>query len=508
MNGKKPLTAVFLACSACVFFFPFRSQGAWIESLGQSARASAMGNAYIAVADDLSAVWYNPAGLTQLIGGKKVDHVFGVAVNTVRTTIDEPLASPRSGSSHYDGTLESLIPILHFNFGLEIGERIYLAPFPFYVTHVGGTKFPETIGDARFSGYFDAFFFMNWMPTIAYRLHEKVSVGVGLHVNAFNQIKAQQKLGDGYLLGGVSALFPGTAPENFTGNPILSALFLDGQDDGKLLIRTDSEFPTGIRPINDVDINFKDLGFGIGVLFEPTDWLRIGTNYRSEMAVHTEGEMALLVNPSDPLVAFTQSGILFPPVQSDTERFDLVFRLPTQLGFGIAIEPLPWLLWSVDYTWTDWGRSRRQDELFIRGDGLGPPHVTKFVVPRHWKSVHSVRTGAEVRLSPRLSLQGGFWYDPSPVPDRYYSVTSGMNDYFIYSFGAGYRGLLDGRLDVNTFFLYLASSTRRIAVGESQILGGVSKFANPLIGVSPNRDFSMEVDGDVITWGVDFTMHF
>jgi hypothetical protein len=43
--------------------------GAWL-SLGGGARAAAMGNAFAAVADDASAVFFNPAGLDQVPGGR------------------------------------------------------------------------------------------------------------------------------------------------------------------------------------------------------------------------------------------------------------------------------------------------------------------------------------------------------------------------------------------------------------------------------------------------------
>ena len=492
---------------AAAFLVPRPAQAAWIESLGLSARAAAMGNAYIAVADDLSAVWYNPAGLTQLIGGKRFDSFLGASFNTLVMNVREPVSSPTTGATDYSSDIVSNIPFIRSALGLEATDWCYIAPLPLYVTFGGGAQFSETEGDTRFTGYNVAEIFIDWMPSVAVKVHKKVSLGLSVNVNAFNQIKDQTKLGDGYLLGGASALIPGTTPEELTGNPLLAALFLDGQDDGKLLIRTDGEFPTGIKPVNDVDINFRDVGFGVGILAEPLDWLRIGVKYRSEMRVHTEGTIALEVNPNDPLVLLSQGGGPLPPITDDTERFEFVFALPRQVGVGIAVQATRWLLWSVDYTWTNWAHAQQSDNLFVLGDGLGPSHVKKFYLPQFYEDVNSVRTGVEVQLTPALAVQGGFWYDPSPITSEYWDAGAGFQDYFIYSTGIGYRGLFDGRLDINGSFQYLATNERTIGVGEGKNAGGSKFYVDPSQGDSSNRDFSLVIDGHVLVWGLDFTFH-
>jgi len=492
------LVGWFLLCAT-------QSEAAWIESLGQGSRATAMGNAYIGVADDLSAVWYNPAGLTQLIGGKKTTQMVGSSFNTLGITVDEPVSSPTTYGAHYSARLPSNIPFLRTSVGFQLADWCYLAPLPTLITFAGYSEFSETKGDIRFNGYVVSTLNMDWIPSIAFKLHDRISAGFGLNVNMFNQFKQQNILGDGYLLGAASELLPNTTPEQ-----IIAALgplgFKDGYDDGKLLVRTDEEFPTGIKPVNDLDINFRDVGFNVGILTRPFDWFRIGVKYRSENRIHVEGDISLVVNPYDPLVQLLKNTPL--AVADDTKRFDLVFVTPQQVGFGIAFQPIKRLLWSVDYTWTDWHHARKSDDLFVRGGGLGPTHVEKFIVPRHWKSVHSVRTGLELRLAPQLFVQGGFWYDPSPCPNEQWDMASGLNDYFIYSVGAGYKGAFNGLLDINTHLQYLTTNTRRIDVGEGKHLGGTKSYGDPLLGGVPNNDFSVEVDGQVVSWGLDFTFHF
>ena len=71
---------------------PARAQ---VGSLGIGSRAIAMGNAFTGVADDLSATYYNPAGLTQLIDGGAVASV-GLSFNLVDMRYSQPVVDERS----------------------------------------------------------------------------------------------------------------------------------------------------------------------------------------------------------------------------------------------------------------------------------------------------------------------------------------------------------------------------------------------------------------------------
>jgi len=228
------------------------------------------------------------------------------------------------------------------------------------------------------------------------------------------------------------------------------------------------------------------------------------------MKVDVEGTIDLVLNPYDPLVRLTQGplGDLLPRVASDSERFETTMTLPQQVSLGVALQPTDRLLVAFDYLWTDWGNARVRDEIFVKGDGLGAAHIRQINAIRNWDSVHAVRTGLELLvLQPWLHLRAGFTYDPTPVPDAYWDVGSGFGDYFIYSAGLGVSDLFKGRLEINAYFQYLMSGGRSIAVGESQNLGGTKFFREPTAGIRPNTDFAMDVDGEVIAYGLCFSLH-
>ncbi len=162
MHRSLCLLVVYLGLSAPVL------AGGWNNTL-MGSRAVAMGAAFIAVADDPSAVYYNPAGLPFL------EQRFSLSLNgfSVRP------------SHHYTGpqgnTLESRhdIAFPQVFFAYRSSERLTLA-FGFYVPYAGGgvdweTNQPQTLvksslGIAAFT------------PALAYRISDKVSVGAYLNL--------------------------------------------------------------------------------------------------------------------------------------------------------------------------------------------------------------------------------------------------------------------------------------------------------------------------------------
>ncbi len=66
---KRPLFAILIATGILLAHLPARADDGGTESvfhIGAGARAMAMGNAYVGLADDATAIYYNPAGLARL----------------------------------------------------------------------------------------------------------------------------------------------------------------------------------------------------------------------------------------------------------------------------------------------------------------------------------------------------------------------------------------------------------------------------------------------------------
>lgn len=146
-----------------------RAHGGAFEVLQQSPRASGQADAFAAQADDPSAIWYNPAGLTQLqgthflLGGYLVDPSYRFDGPTADATMDKLSFLPQVYATS-DFGLED------FRFGLGVNNV-----FGLNEDWGQSTPFANVFTEGHL-------YVINIEPTVAYQVTENFSLGVGLNV--------------------------------------------------------------------------------------------------------------------------------------------------------------------------------------------------------------------------------------------------------------------------------------------------------------------------------------
>jgi len=288
---------VFLALC---FSLPARSQANIQEIFGLSPKATGMGNAFSAIADDFSACYYNPGGLGQ------IDHhqlVFGYLYCQPRLK-QYHLVGPaevlnvREDTSYRSfllGAVLDLTPIVDI-----CGRNLALGA----VAAVGdnfkaGFRFHERPLDIpRFFGYGDGM----------YRLH--LYIGLGFEV-----------LKDMLYAGASINFTQDIGIPRFDITMDLRQNILEQEVDG------------------DVDAEISPI---VGVLLKPFPWLSLGYTYRDAAAM----------NVPLTLTATLQEGDLRIPVKAYLPLRD--FFLPWNMTLGLAVEPFDRLLLSVDVTYYHW----------------------------------------------------------------------------------------------------------------------------------------------------------
>lgn len=162
--------------------------GSGITIDDQSPRASAMQGAFTAVADDPATIFYNPAGLTQLEGTQ-------IDVNSSILSPDITYERPGLGSAANDGLINSA-SIFVTSDALE-GASIGLG---LYVPFGRATKFENStalVGLSHRASLIRA----DVVPTVAFKLHPRVSVGLGVvasHVILHTKLLGLDESGRGY----------------------------------------------------------------------------------------------------------------------------------------------------------------------------------------------------------------------------------------------------------------------------------------------------------------------
>ncbi len=164
--------ALFLAAFAAAFT-PMTSFANGTRLPNQDAEATARGNAFVATADNPSAIYYNPAGLTQLSGLQVQSNAYVISARYDYT--------PSGGGNTVKAERDiAVIPQLYVSFTPEHSELSY--GLGVYSPFGQASEWPANSGFQSIATR-NEITFITIAPTIAWKVSEHLSVGAGLQIN-------------------------------------------------------------------------------------------------------------------------------------------------------------------------------------------------------------------------------------------------------------------------------------------------------------------------------------
>jgi long-chain fatty acid transport protein len=211
--------------------------------------------------------------------------------------------------------------------------------------------------------------------------------------------------------------------------------------------------------------SMKGWGYGatFGILIRPHKVFSLGATVRtaSKMKFNGEASISNLSALGFIMGGYDTSGI------TDLER-ELTW--PTWFACGVAVYPTENLTITADVQYTQWSIFKNKPYGLSDIDiGLGAYILTDYkdtfwkiminsLRPMFWEDTLQVRLGAEYKFR-SLAVRGGYYWDPSPVPDRTMNILLPSYDFSVFTFGIGYslRSLL---LDIG--FEYLSGKERNL----------------------------------------------
>jgi len=214
----------------------------------QDAFATARGEAFVATADNPSAIYYNPAGITQLEGNDLRGGLYGIYLDS---SFSPPSSSPNHGHTYDNQDNYAVVPQIFYtytptNVPLSFGLGVY-APFG------GKSSWPQDTGfrSVSLSG---SLTYVTINPVVAVKLPFNFSIGGGVMVNYANMNWDQ----------GLSIhQLPSTNFFHFTGNG-------------------------------------WSVGYNLGLLWQPQEKVFIGTSFRSSATVSLDGQTSVERQPNIP----------------------------------------------------------------------------------------------------------------------------------------------------------------------------------------------------------------
>ena len=151
-------------------------------------------------------------------------------------------------------------------------------------------------------------------------------------------------------------------------------------------------------------------------------------------------------------------------------------KLPPRLTVGIATTTIKNWIFTFDVAWTGWSTI---DELVVDFEKDLP--ADKDPTSLQWDDVFSYHFGMEYQLLKSLSLRGGYYFDPSPMPgDTYTPLIPGGNRHGL-SVGTGYkRGNLNIDLAYGALFFEEERKNNDVGIPGARANGVYNTFVNLL----------------------------
>jgi len=374
---KLVLLAVFAMATAVTY------AGGYRVSL-QGQKSLAMGHTGVAVVNSSELVFFNPSGLVYLENRLNISAgVSGVFSNVSYQNVttgesaetDSPVGTPFYFYASYKATD-----------WLAFGLGVY-TPYGSTVEYQDDWAGSHLVNNIDLAAIFV-------QPTVSLKINDKLSIGGGPI----------------YVSGSV----------NFNRNLNRTLSDLDGN---RSEVTVDA---TGV----------SEWGWTAGVMFNPTDNLRIGANYRSEIILKAEDGDADFENvPNSPLAPF-----------EDT-TFDAELPLPAELTVGLSYEFCEKWLFAFDYNRAFWDVYESLDIDFAN------PNIPDSRNIRNYKNASTYRFGLQYQASDMFTLRAGYYFDESPVRPGFFAPETPRNDSNGYTAGLTFN--VGERFQVDASFLYL-----------------------------------------------------
>lgn len=352
----------------------------------QSARQTGMGHVGAGMKLGSESMFFNPAGLSFM--NKKSDFSLGGSLVYSNVNFNNELYG------NYDHDTDSPAGTPFFVYGaMKLNEKLAVglsvtSPFGSTINWGDDWLGKAIVQDISLKAIY-------FQPTVSYKLSEKLSIGGGV-VFAYGAV--------------------------------------DYNKDASLTLPDNSVVP------GQVNLNGSTTawGFNLGLMYDVSETVTVGFNYRSKVEMDVEDGDADFTYPvANPM--FPQDG-----------NFTAVLPLPANGTFGISWKASDKWLIAADLQYVFW------DTYESLNFGFPGQEYLNLSMQKNFSNTMIYRVGGEYMANEKLTLRAGAYYDSTPIDlDLYGPETPGMDKVGV-SAGASYK--IAERLSIDAALLYINGS--------------------------------------------------
>lgn len=399
----------------------------------QGAKATAMGGAFSAVADDPSAIFYNPAGLGFQDHFSAMAGVTLITFTRGRFEGADPVPGVGVREDYHKtwfnpGQVFINAPVTsNIKFGLGVFTAFGLASRWKNAEQYSGRFIDQNTNIKTFSVE----------PVIAWHALPSLSIAAGAEYRLSNLAFEQNQAAN---------------------NPFTQAQV----DVAHVRIESDND---------------SSWGYNVGVLWKPIPSLSLGASYRSKMTIDYTGRAHFTQRPTGNPVF---DALVASELPDHQPRVKTKVNFPAIASFGAAYScPSQEFTLSADAVWFQWSRFSAIDINFPDQE------VPNLHRNAGWSDSWQYRVGVEKKFH-ALALRAGFVYDQTPQPDFDVGPILPDSNRHGYSIGIGYS---TDRWGVDFADLYLPFSPRNTHGKNQDGYNGTYNIVANLIGLSFRLSF-------------------
>ena len=380
------------------------ASGVNMEGLG--IRAMGMGSAFIGLADDASAVFWNPAGLSQLKGA---GYMFGIYSMTAKVDAGNGVSNKSLGGD-YDPNKGDLFPGFYPSepSSFDDDEELWL----------GAATMPSFLIFKNYGRY-----------TLAGGMF-----GVGGAYSSYND-KIFDPVTGAEIEGDVFAILGMMSVNGSVGYQVTNKLSVGVGVDLLINIWRGDVHKDYVAPDPTLDYNYdaqiRKWGYGFqgnfGMLYKFNEQWSVGATYRTGSNIKLKGDTRISL----------KGGSAIDPFKTNEKSDGYTdFEYGASWGVGVAYKPTKKLTFTYDYRENDWS------------DFKWPGSNAKFDKPGKflqnidedpgWTRAHGYSVGTEYLLNDKITLRAGYTNEASGVPSEFENPTTiTLGDIQIANVGMG-----------------------------------------------------------------------
>lgn len=221
--------------------------------------------------------------------------------------------------------------------------------------------------------------------------------------------------------------------------------------------------PLGPLPnfVGHAEVDGTGVGAHAGLTWLPTGKQRIALTYRSPMYIKYKGDFT----------AENDGGVLGGALDGNLETS---IKFPTTVTAGYGLQVSDALKVEAQVEWLQWS-------LYDKARFESSSPLANQTIEQNWNDTWTFGLGGSYELSDAWTLNFGYAFLESPIPDSTYTPTFPDSDRHVISAGLGYQ---QGAHSLDVSYAYSIFKDRNIDSDESSVYTGKYEINADLIGIT------------------------